>query len=318
MRSWIEQKFPANGSPREKLEFALRYAVLAPLGTNRQSWEYRLVGTHLELAATSNRVIEAMDPDRRESIIGCGAALSCLKLVLRRFGCLGRVALFPDLGDPALVARVHLGLCEEREPGEKLLFEAIAGTYESNPPRPETLVSQAMLDTLSHVAAGERAWLDFAQSETSRQVVLRITPASNRRGARLDPSAARQPSRWPRTLFALGSRNDDSWKVAVTAVPQPSLAAATLAVVKTKTDDEHGWLAAGQTMARTILQARALGLAWAFHDPMPRREARADLRLGVGHKGFAQIILRFGPLAIAPAAVAAGKPFQFIPDRDLT
>jgi hypothetical protein len=27
-----------------------------------------------------------------------------------------------------------------------------------------------------------------------------------------------------------------------------------------------------------------------------RREAREALRVGVGHKGFAQVILRFGPL----------------------
>jgi hypothetical protein len=67
-----------------------------------------------------------------------------------------------------------------------------------------------------------------------------------------------------------------------------------LAVVKTKTDDKHGWLEAGQTMARTILQAQALGLSWGFYDPVRRREAREALRLGVGHKGFAQVILQFG------------------------
>jgi hypothetical protein len=69
-----------------------------------------------------------------------------------------------------------------------------------------------------------------------------------------------------------------------------------LAVVKTKTDDKYGWLEAGQTMARTILQAQALGLSWAFFNPVRRRSAREALRMGVGHKGFAQVILRFGPL----------------------
>jgi hypothetical protein len=66
--------------------------------------------------------------------------------------------------------------------------------------------------------------------------------------------------------------------------------------VKTKTDDKHGWLEAGQTMARTVLQAQALGLSWDFFNPVRHREARAALRLGVGHKGFAQVILRFDPL----------------------
>ena len=66
--------------------------------------------------------------------------------------------------------------------------------------------------------------------------------------------------------------------------------------MKTKTDDKHGWLEAGQTMARTVLQAQALGLSWAFFNPVRRREVRKELRLGVGHKGFAQAILHFGPL----------------------
>jgi hypothetical protein len=44
------------------------------------------------------------------------------------------------------------------------------------------------------------------------------------------------------------------------------------------------------------LQAQALGLSWAFFNPVRRRIAREALRLGVGHKGFAQVILRFGSL----------------------
>ena len=82
----------------------------------------------------------------------------------------------------------------------------------------------------------------------------------------------------------------------------PSVASplATLAVVKTKTDDKHGWLAAGQTLARAVLQAQALGLTWAFLNPVRRREAREALRTGIGHKGFAQVILHFGALLAGP------------------
>lgn len=51
-------------------------------------------------------------------------------------------------------------------------------------------------------------------------------------------------------------------------------------------------------MGRTILQALALGLSWEFFNLMPRREARESLRTGVGHKGFAQVILRFGAITV--------------------
>jgi len=77
-----------------------------------------------------------------------------------------------------------------------------------------------------------------------------------------------------------------------------SLPSATLAVVKTKTDDKHGWLAAGHAMARIILQAQALDLAWGFfNQPVRRRYAREALRTHIGHKGFAQVILQLTALA---------------------
>jgi hypothetical protein len=87
-------------------------------------------------------------------------------------------------------------------------------------------------------------------------------------------------------------------------------------VVKTKTDDKYGWLEAGQTMARTVLQAQALGLSWAFFNPVRRREAREALRVGVGHKGFAQVILRFGPLVSDELGQLADSRIEaFIPAR---
>jgi hypothetical protein len=219
-------------------------------------------------------------------MIGCGSALLYLKLALKHFGCLGRIALFPDLGEPALVARIHFGLCGEQGAQEKLLFEAMAASRAKGPPLAETPISETMLEALGHAAAGERGWLDFVQSEMSWQQVIKTTQADDQRWPNLQPRS--------RLHFVLGGRNPHSRDEAIEPIQQPVVSAATLAVVKTKTDDKHGWLEAGQTMARTVLQAQALGLSWAFFNPVRRRESREALRIGVGHKGFAQVILRFG------------------------
>jgi hypothetical protein len=299
-----EGDFPANGSSRQKLEFALKYAALAPTESNWPSWNFRVADTHVELLAKKDPARAAIDPDGRESMIGCGSALLYLNLALKHFGCLGRVALFPDLGQLALVARVHTGFCRVRDTQEEVLFKAMTARGTSVLTRGETPVSETMLAALSHAVAGERGWLDFVQSEVSRRHVLKITLGGNRRWTNFDRWLARPTNaaagghtlRWPPSFFAFGGRNIDSWNVAIAPVGQPSGAAALLAVVKTKTDDKHGWLEAGQTMARTVLQAQALGLSWAFFNPVRRREAREALRIGVGHKGFAQVILRFGSL----------------------
>lgn len=294
-----EADFPAHGSPRQRLGFALKYAALAPLETPSQPWTFRLTDAHVELVAKDDSTWEAVDPDRREVLIGCGAALHHLKLALKHFGCLGRVDLFPDLDEPALVARVHFGFSRERDALEKLLFAAMSSSPADVPANIETPVSEMILGELSRAVAGERGWLEFAQSEMSRQRVMEITFAGATSSQNFDQvrTVSGPVSRWPRPLFAFGGRNVDSPEVTLPTIRPLSVPAATLAVVKTKTDDKHGWVAAGQATARAVLQAQVLGLSWAFFDQVRRREAREALRTRIGHKGFAQVILRFGALA---------------------
>jgi len=315
-----EADFPAQGAPRERLGFALKYAALAPLEINGQPWTFRVAETHLELIAQTQPALENIDPDGRELLIGCGAALHHLKLALKHFGCLGRVELFPDLDEPMLVARVHFGFSRERDALEKILFAALNENRTDSLAPVETPVSEMSLIELSRAVAGERGWLEFAQSEGSRQRVVEITSAvaarpltfDRSRAASTNPANSEPTSRWPRPLFAFGGSNVDSQNAAAEPVRPLSIPAATLAVVKTKTDDKHGWLAAGQTLARAVLYAQALGLAWAFFNPVRRREAREALRTGFGHKGFAQVILRFGALLpgemvrVTPPTTATG------------
>lgn len=269
-----------------------------------RTWDFRVADTHLELTVKNDPPSEAVDPDGRESTIGSGAALLYLKLALKHFGCLGRVALFPDLDEPSLVARVHFGFCRECDPHEQLLFDAIPRSDAGASHPGETPVSEAMLSALAQSAAGERGWLDFIQSEMSQHRVFELglagdQPWINSERWRTRPAgdaAEASDSRWARRLIAFGGRKTASRKMAVEPVRQVSTPGATLAVVKTKTDDKHGWLAAGQTMARIVLRAQAMRLSWALSNPMRRRQAREALRMGVGRKGFAQVILSFGSL----------------------
>ena len=252
------------------MEFAINYTALAPTENGWQPWYFRLADTHVELMTKINPAQEAADPDRRGFMIGCGSALQYLKVALKYFGCLGQVILFPDLGQTALVARINFGSGCAQEPQEKRLFKAMPAGPAAVSPLGEMPVSDAMLTVLANTAAGERCWLDFVQSETGRQQVLEATLTDDHD-------------------LGFGDEADE---------PEfpPAVTTALFAVVKTKTDDKHGWLEAGQTMARIILQAQAMGVSWAFFDPVRRRAVREELRTGVGRKGFAQVILRFGPL----------------------
>jgi hypothetical protein len=268
------------------LEFALNYAALAPTEDGWQPWFFQLTDTYIELATKKNKLRESVDPDGRQFLIGCGAALLYLKLALKHFGCFGRVALFPDLDQPSLVARIHPGFSGNASPQEQLLIGALTKGRANEAAIPETPMTEIMLGALSQSAAGERGWLDFIQSEPSWNQVARIMPADDR----LRPNSVSRP----RLSLSFGGRVIRCGNGTVEPAREPADTTLALAVVKTKTDDKHGWLEAGQTMARAILQAQALGLSWGFYDPVRRREAREALRVGVGHKGFAQVILQFG------------------------
>jgi hypothetical protein len=275
-----EGDFPANGSPREKLEFAAKLATLAPAASPLPRWSFRMMDTHLELLAKEDNEARPVYPDEHASVVDSGAALMCLKLALKHYGCFGRVALFPDLDEPALVARVHFGSCVERDPEEKLLFAAMHQSRSNG----ETPVSETMLAALGQSADRERGWLDFARSEMSRRRLTEISQSDRSFWPDFDRAPARPPGasegglhwRWPRRLFVSGGRN----------LAQPWVGGATLAVIKTKTDDKHGWLAAGQILARVALQAKSLGLSWTLLNPLRSGAARKALRMEVGRKGF--------------------------------
>src|ERR1041385_7649236 len=100
--------FPVDGTSEEKLWFLIRYAVLAPSTHNTQPWLFRIHGNVLELFADDSRALPVIDPDHRELIISCGAALFHLRVAIEYFGHSCQCEILPEPDNPALLARVHL------------------------------------------------------------------------------------------------------------------------------------------------------------------------------------------------------------------
>ena len=124
-----EHDFPTGGLAVEQLAYLARYAVQAPSSHNSQPWLFRFSGDALELLADRTRALPVVDPDDRELVMSCGAALFMLRTAVRHFGFEDDVEVLPDQNDPDLLARIRLG--ERRRPTheEKLLFWAIAARH---------------------------------------------------------------------------------------------------------------------------------------------------------------------------------------------
>src|SRR6266536_4630476 len=104
-------KSPAAGGvlTSDQVAFVLATAGRAPSLHNTQPWRFRVRGNGLDLYADPDRRLRAIDPDGREMLISCGAALFGLRLGIRHLGYRAAVELLPDPGHPSLLARVRLG-----------------------------------------------------------------------------------------------------------------------------------------------------------------------------------------------------------------
>jgi nitroreductase len=93
---------------RAALAEAARMAGLAPSIHNTQPWQWRVIGSELDLRIRSDRRLEVTDPSARMLTISCGAALGHALIALAAEGWQAEVRRTPDPADRALLATITL------------------------------------------------------------------------------------------------------------------------------------------------------------------------------------------------------------------
>lgn len=302
----IAADFPETGSAQQKLAHILKLVTHASTTEEWQPCRFKLKDDYIELSADPGQVAHTDDPDHRNLMIGCGAALFRLKLGLKYFGCFGVVETFPDLGNTLLVARLYCGYWHCRDWQEVSLFEAMTAPPTNSSPFEETPESEISPEWLKHVIGGEQAWLEFSHCESSRNLLLALTSGVRQSASRsMVPDAGRAENRLLGFSRAQASDSSSSWwtnpfvksgdRAGYKHGSSLADGMANLAVIKTKTDDKHGWLATGQIRACIQLQAQASGMpARFFEDAFRKRFLREELRTAIGRKGFVQTIVGLG------------------------
>lgn len=314
--------FPHQGTPAQQLEFLLGYAVLAPSTHNTQPWLWQIEGEEAALRADYSRVMPALDPQNRELIMSCGAALHHLCVAIRAFDFAALTNLFPDPNQPDLLARVRLGTPRPATAHDNLLFGCLTerhthrGEFEPRPIAPD------LLRALGAEAEAESAFLHFAQSDEDRRsiadLIARGDMAQNR-----DAATRRDVADW---IAPPGERKDGiptsalgipNWRAAAAPIAQRvfdlgeataekdvamALGAPVIAVLSSSGDDIKSWLDAGRALSRILLHARAQNV-WAsfFSQPVQVDGAWRELRQMIGIHHFPQLVFRLGYAAPIPA-----------------
>jgi nitroreductase len=315
-----EEDFPARGTATEQLLFCLNYAVLAPSTHNTQPWRFYIENEVVWVHTDPERSLATVDPNGRERVISCGAALLNLRLALQHFGYgveIERPSTREREMDPTLLVRVRRGLLQPPPTSEEdRLFHAIPRRHTNRQAyRPEPLPAGLLL-ALEEDAAMEGAWLMPLRDERERLQLADLIAQGDRQQWR-DPEFRRELAAWvhpnraatrdgmPGSAIGLGDwsswlgplvvRTFDRGDGQAAIDHQLATGSPGLFVLGTLGDETEDWLDAGQALERVLLEATANGLSTSFlNQPLEIPELRHELATLLRHEGFPQMILRMG------------------------
>ncbi len=311
-----ERHFPRTAAPPVKLQFLLHYAVQAPSTHNTQPWRFKLQGHAVDLYAAPGPALPVADPQGREAIISCGAALFYLRVALHYFGYSGDITPFPDPHTPDLLARVGLGHQRRPTAEDRLLFGAMRDRHTNRLPFTAAAVPPALCDALHTAAQQEGVWLRLIAEPPLRQIIATMIAVGDR-VQWADPRFREEQAAWvhrPQDEHADGiptanlGRGDLAVYTAPRTVASFALAAyqaehdygladsaPLLGVIATAADRPLYWLVAGQALAHILLRATLAGLAASFlNQPIQVPLLRPHLAALLDQAGTVQILFRLG------------------------
>ena len=311
-----EAVYPADGSPEAQLRYLVRYALLAPSSHNSQPWSFALRGRTLELLADQSRALLVADPDHREMMMSCGAALFNLQIAMRHFGYQAVVQEFPVPNVPNLLATVRFGQRRVSTPEEDLLFRAIPTRHTNRFPFEERSIPDALTAELRTAATMEGAWLHVVQDEQIRAAIFALVAEGDRHqyedlhfrqelASWVHPNRSVRRDGMPDYAFKMGGLLSyagpsvdgafDRGERGAGSDQRAAEGSPVVAVLGTDGDSPAHWLKAGKALERVLLLACANGVSASFlNQPIEQPNLRRRLRRVMETRGYPQMLIRMG------------------------
>lgn len=310
-----EAEYPRDGDAEDQLRSLVRYAILAPSGHNTQPWRFRIEGETLEIYADRTRALPVVDPDDRELVISCGAALETLLIAMRHFGIGSDTQFLPDPNDGDLLARLSPtegdGLAHDDD-----LFAQIARRRTNRQAFADRDIPVELSDRLVAEAESMGVWLQLVRGD-DRDALADLV-AEGDRAQMADARFRRELAAWVHPNrsrardgirgygFGFGDlmshggsliiRSFDLGKGQAAKDRELAQGSPLLAVFGTATDDPVSWLRTGRALQRVLLRARARDV-WSsyLNQPLEVAELRPRLAGTIGRSGeYPQLLVRFG------------------------
>ncbi|HEX9066412.1 MAG TPA: hypothetical protein VF843_14990 [Streptosporangiaceae bacterium] len=315
-------------TPEEISRFAVEAAVHAPSVNNTQPWWFSSGDREISVHADVERRLRLADPDGREMLISCGAAVFTARVALRYLGFVPKVRILPDPDLPNLVARLdYSGDHTPPVEYERELFAEISrrrthrGGFDPEPLPP------ALVSALREEAARERATLRIMTTEGQRGALASVVEAADY-ALRLDPARVREQARWapppgsprrdgvPPTAYpAKPERTEPSfpsrdfahghgWGLPPSGTEAVPRSAGLVSVLTTAADHPADWVHAGQALQRVLLLATSCGATAALHSqPLEVSDLRGFISAVLCDGACPQMVIRLGTTGQASVSV---------------
>ncbi|WP_280444691.1 Acg family FMN-binding oxidoreductase [Nocardia brasiliensis] len=308
---------------------ALALAVRAPSVHNSQPWRWRIGSRSVHLYLDPTRALPATDPDQRDMVISCGAALHHLRVAFAALGWSAVVHRLPNPADPNHLASIEL-LRHRPTPAEIELSAAISHRQTDRRHYTSWEIPPGYLGLAAERAAALGAVMRKA-GDRSREHLIAATRAAAVRHA-MDSEYRFELANWSGRHSAADGvparntpapRSKDELPARTFVAPQLSDTArepdfAELLVVGTSGDDRMSRLQAGEALSAVLLTATNVGLATCvLTEPLEIAELRHDVRRGVlDDTSYPQAIVRIGwiPTSAAPLPMTPRRAVEDVLD----
>jgi nitroreductase len=326
-------ELPNEASPPDEIaRFVVDAAVNAPSVHNTQPWWFYGADHEIGVHADDERRLPVADPDGREMMISCGAALFTARVALRYIGVVPKVRVLPEHGLRTLAAKINWTESVPPVDYERELFDQIQrrrthrGGFDAKP-LPEGIVS-ALMDEAFKETATLRILTEAAQRNALSAVVeagdyaLRCDAARTREQSKWSPppgSARRdgvpataypaKPGRIEPNFPARDFAHGHGWGLPPADEGQLPRSAGLVAVLTTTSDRVEDWVAAGQALQRVLLFATACGLSAALHSqPLEIPQLRDFIGVQFCNGAYPQMLVRIG--ATSDRTLSVRRPVE--------
>jgi hypothetical protein len=283
----------ASDHARLALHGAVERARMAPSLLDTQPWHIALTGSAVAMSLVRAGQLPVIDPNGRQAIISCGAALLNARVSLARANLVAMVERFPPGADSPLFARLRTrwpDSAEELTPDHDLgpLESSIGQLQAFDRRNADAELPRSLVAKLAAMTAAEDALLVGVIQRAER---LRVEELHRRVERLVHADAAYQAELrlWSHPC----DRDRDFSPPRLLPAQCRGRPPGTLLLFGTDTDDPMAWLRVGEALQRVRLELTRRGyVSTSLIEILTVPAARSGLRRGLGLHFHPQALLR--------------------------